>query len=267
MLFDMSERTTRAQRVLMDLRADILGGRLTPGQRLPFAELTDRYCASMGVLREALANLEAQGLVESVPRRGHRVTPISPEDLRHLTDARIEIESLVLKRAIAEGDLAWESKLLACHHTLASTPQFDPSGAVLSEEWNAAHNTFHRTLLEGCGNPRLRAIAHSLHSAAELYRRWSLPLGHDYHRDVAGEHRAILEAVLARDVATACDLLCTHLRRTAEVLLNRDWYQNGTPKRAVCTKAPEAMKPATRGPDPNPEPSTPGAPAPTPDAA
>lgn len=62
-------------------------------------------------------------------------------------------------------------------------------------------------------------IAESLRDAAELYRQWSVPLGHA-HRDIAGEHRAILEAVLARDVDAASAALATHIEATTKVLLD-----------------------------------------------
>jgi DNA-binding GntR family transcriptional regulator len=63
------------------LRADILAGVLAPGSRLLFADLGDRYHASMGVLREALTRLAGEGLVDSEPQTGHRVMSLSAADL------------------------------------------------------------------------------------------------------------------------------------------------------------------------------------------
>ena len=63
----MSRSETRAERIYVSLRSDILTGRLLPGQRLPFAELGTRYATSVGVLREALSRLVEQGLVQSEP--------------------------------------------------------------------------------------------------------------------------------------------------------------------------------------------------------
>ncbi|MEC3993752.1 GntR family transcriptional regulator [Actinacidiphila sp. DG2A-62] len=212
---------TRAARVHAELRADILAGRLTPGARLPFAELSARYGMSMGVIREALTRLTAEGLVESEPQYGFRVTPVSVEDLRHLTEARLAIETLVLRQAFAQGGVAWESSVLAAHHRLERTPQMtgdDP--ARLADEWVAAHNAYHLALLSGCPNPRLLAMAASLRDSAELYRRWSVPLGRE-HRDIAGEHHALLDAVLAQDADAAAALLAAHIQHTTDVLLER----------------------------------------------
>jgi DNA-binding GntR family transcriptional regulator len=64
-------------------------------------------------------------------------------------------------------------------------------------------------------------MAVSLRDAAELYRRWSRPLGHDSDRDVQGEHRALVAAALRGDAAEAVRLLDEHLRRTRRALDTR----------------------------------------------
>ena len=212
---------TRAERVYAGLRADILAGRRRPGTRLPFAELSSHYEASMGVVREALTRLTAERLVESEPQYGFRVVPLSVADLRYLTDTRAAIETLVLGQAVAHGDVAWESQVLAAHHRLERTPQMavDDPGR-LSDAWITAHAGYHHALLVGCPNPRLLAIAESLRDAAELYRRWSVPLAHA-HRDIAGEHRTILDAVLAHDAEAAVAALTAHIRITTNVLIGQ----------------------------------------------
>lgn len=212
---------TRAERVYAELRGDILAGRQRPGSRLPFADLATRHEASMGVIREVLTRLTAEGLVESEPQYGFRVVPLSVADLEHLTDARAAIETLVLGQAVEHGDVAWESEVLAAHHRLERTPQQaadDPSR--LSASWTAAHTDYHHTLLTACPNPRLLAVADSLRDAAELYRQWSVPLA-PTHRDIAAEHRTILAAVLARDVDAASVALAAHIHATTNVLLDQ----------------------------------------------
>lgn len=217
-----SEAPTRVEQLYGELRADILAGRLRPATRLQFTALSERYGASMGVAREALARLAAEGLVEAVPRHGFRVVPISATDLRHLTDARVAIESLVLRESLAHGGIEWESRVLAAHHRLARTPPSEPDDPErVSEQWAEAHRDYHAALLCGCPNPRLVAVAESLRAAAELYRRWSWPLG-GQHRDVAGEHRSILEAVLAHDTEAAVAALTAHIEQTTRVLLEHE---------------------------------------------
>ena len=211
---------TRVDRVYGALRADILGGRQRPGSRLLFADLSARYEASIGVVREALTRLQGEGLVESEPQLGFTVVAVSAENLRHLTEARCAIEALVLRSSIEHGDLAWESALLAAHHRLDRTPQMelDDPGRV-SDDWSAAHAAFHLALLAGSPNPVLLGSAVSLRDSAELYQRLSVPEDKS-SRDIPAEHRAILKAALAHDADTAAALLCSHIQRTTDILLH-----------------------------------------------
>jgi DNA-binding GntR family transcriptional regulator len=213
------QSSTRVDQVFAELRSDILAGRRLPGARLRMAELGARHSASMGVLREALSRLAAQGLVLAEPQHGFQVTPISVTDLGHLTAARCSIEALVLREAIEHGSLAWEGNLLSAHHKLSRTPEKaadDPQR--LSEQWAAAHAEFHNALLDGCPNPRLRGVASSLRDSAELYRRWSVPMERE-DRDIAGEHAALLHATLQRDADQAVGILIEHIQHTTRVLI------------------------------------------------
>lgn len=203
--------------VYEQLRRDIFNGVLPPGSRLRSVELAGRFAVSQAVLREALTRLAEQGLAVSVPQQGFRVRPVNLADLAELTEARIDVEGLVLRRAIARGDIQWESSVIAAHHTLAHTPVMADSGEV-SEAWVAAHEEFHRGMLQGCGNARLLAVVTSLRDAASLYRVWSRTVGHDDDRDIALEHRQMLGAVLARDESDAVSLLARHIQRTTDAL-------------------------------------------------
>ncbi|MFJ7417464.1 GntR family transcriptional regulator [Streptomyces uncialis] len=214
-------KQTLSDDVRGQLRADILSGRLLPGHRLKFPVLSARYDVSVSVLREALVRLAEQGLVRSEPHQGFLVTPLSREDLTELTEARIELETLVLRRSVTEGDLAWESQLVAAHHTLERTPYTAQGDHDRVDDcWSAAHADFHRALLNGCANRRLLHMALGLRDEAELYRRWSRPLGDEPSRDLAGEHRALLDAALARDPEASAEALCAHVRHTTELLLS-----------------------------------------------
>lgn len=211
------EATTRSALVHAQLREDVLRGVLAPGSRLRFVELAQRFSVSQSVVREALTRLAEQGLAVAVPQQGFRVTPLSLKDLDELTEARVELETLVLRLAVRRGDIAWESSVVAAHHQLAATPKTRPDGE-LNGAWFTAHEQFHQSTLRGSGNDRLYGVAMSLRDAASLYRWWSRPVGHDYDRDVDREHRAILEAVLSRDEDNAIALLASHIQRTTEAL-------------------------------------------------
>jgi DNA-binding GntR family transcriptional regulator len=183
--------------IFVRVRSDILAGHLPPGARLRPAALAREYSVSMSVMREALARLAEQELVVWVPQTGFRVAPLSLEDLEDLT------------------------KVLAAHHTLERTRQFDPDDPDrFTEEWAEAHANFHNALLAGCNSRRMIGIAAQLRDGSELYRRWSHALAHDYDRDIPAEHRSMLKAVLARDESAAVEALQSHIRHTTNVLLH-----------------------------------------------
>lgn len=199
------------------MRADILAGVYSPGERLKFADLCERYAASVSVIRESLTRLTEQSLVSSEPRVGFRVAPLSQEDLHDLTATRSDIEGMALRYSVERGDVEWEARLVAAHHLLERTPLLtDDAPPRVSDEWETAHSSFHAALLDGCESPRLLCMTESLRDASELYRRWSQQ--HDLDRDVAGEHRGIFEAALARDADLAVQRLRAHYHRTAEIL-------------------------------------------------
>lgn len=131
----------------------------------------------------------------------------------------MEIETITLRRSIERDDVEWRGKLVAAHYVLDHTPQFDESDpGVLNEDWALAHQAFHAELLSACGSRRLLRIAEDLRDSAELYRRWSSPLGGE-NRDIAGEHRALLDAVQSGDVELALERLSAHISHTTDVLL------------------------------------------------
>jgi DNA-binding GntR family transcriptional regulator len=210
--------STRASVVLQRLRSDVLNGRLEPGSKLGFAELGARYDVSSGVLREVLPRLVEQGLATSEAQLGFRVVDVSVDQLTQLTDARVAIETIVIREAVDHGDISWEAGVVAKHHTLERIGRADP-GPEIPEEWLVAHEAFHLAILEGCGNSYLYEVAARLRSISVVYRCWSTPESHRTHRDIDAEHRAIMEAVVARDAHLAISLSERHIRLTTELLI------------------------------------------------
>ncbi|WP_030910040.1 GntR family transcriptional regulator [Streptomyces sp. NRRL F-5126] len=211
------EKLTRAGAVYVRIREEIFRGDLRPGQRLRLVELAQRFSVSQSVVREALTRLSEQRLVRAAPQQGFSVVTVSLGDLDQLTEARIEIETIVLRRSMARGNLDWQASVVAAHHRLAGTPLVLPDG-TLNGEWFAVHERFHQSLLDGCGNSHLLAAALTLRDAAALYRRWSRVVGHDFDRDIPGEHQHLADAVLRGDVDAATTLLAQHTDRTAQAL-------------------------------------------------
>jgi GntR family transcriptional regulator, carbon starvation induced regulator len=213
----VGDRSTLGGQVYEQLRAAILSGQLQPGQRLKVADLSAERGVSLNVVREALNRLTGEQLVKAEPQVGFAVTDLSLEDLADLVRVRTAIESVALRWSIENGDIAWESQVVAAHYRLANTPMTTPEAPLqVSYEWIRAHSDFHTTILSASGSPRMRDITRSLSDAAELYRRRSIPLA---ERDLPGEHAAIMQATLAREADKAVDVLTAHIEQTRNTLV------------------------------------------------
>src|SRR5262249_20239045 len=157
-------------------------------------------------------------LVQTEAHQGYIVRPLSPEDLTELTAARVALEPLVLRQSIANGDVEWESRVVAAHHVLVRTPREQEDDPLhITNAWAEAHEAFHPALFSGCGNKRLLAMTQMLATEAALYRRWSPPF--ESNRDVAAEHAALVDATIERDADRAADLLVAHIAHTAQLLI------------------------------------------------
>ncbi|WP_280264914.1 GntR family transcriptional regulator [Nocardia wallacei] len=210
-----------SEQVHAHLRNAIMRGDYAPGDALKPQDLARERGVSLAVVREALVRVVGEGLADRLPNRGFAVPAFSDRRWQEIAEARRTIEPAVLRLSIERGDLDWEARVRAAHHRLTRTPAFVPEeGEYYSEAWSQAHRVFHRTLLEGCGNPALLETFDRLWVASELARRWSAR--RSPARDGAEEHRRLEQAVLARDAETACATLAAHLGRTAAALTEPD---------------------------------------------
>jgi DNA-binding GntR family transcriptional regulator len=210
---------TLSEGVYQELRADILACRLRPGAKLQIKSIADEREVSLSGVREALSRLSAEGLVVAEPQRGFRVAPVSLADLKDLTGARIDIETLCLSRSIERGGVDWETAIVGAMHRLSRTRYWAPGDERrLSEEWVDAHNAFHEALVSASGSVWLYRIRSSLYQQSERYRRLSVPVL-NVRRDVEAEHRALSEATLGRKKTRACELMKEHLVLTMNIII------------------------------------------------
>jgi DNA-binding GntR family transcriptional regulator len=207
-----------AEDVYESLRADILFGRRIPGSRIQLRDFADEHGVSLSVVREVVTRLAGEDLVEASPQRGFRVRSLSVADLRDLTWARIQIETLALRESITKGDVNWEADVVSAHHRLAGTPTQLPDGSP-NTEWMGVHAGYHDALCSAAGSPTLERVRRQLFDASELYRYWAATLpARKVRGGASDEHREICDAALARDTERAVELMTAHLDATAQQL-------------------------------------------------
>ncbi|MFG2741477.1 MULTISPECIES: GntR family transcriptional regulator [Streptomyces] len=206
-----------SEQVYAHLRDAILRGDHAPGDPLKPQDLAKEQGVSLAVVREALVRVVGEGLADRLPNRGFAVPAVSDRRWQEIAEARRTVEPVVLRMSIERGDVDWEARVRASHHRLARTPAYLPEeGEYYTSAWSEAHRVFHRTLLEGCGNPVLLETFDRMWTASELARRWSAH--RTPGRDGVLEHQRLEEAALARDADTAAEVLIRHLTQTADAL-------------------------------------------------
>ncbi|MFP8779951.1 GntR family transcriptional regulator [Hydrogenophaga sp. RWCD_12] len=212
------EPRTLTERAYRGLRHDIVCGRLEPGQRLRVEHLKDDYGVGAGTLREALALLVSDALVTVEGQRGYRVSAISLDDLRDLTDTRVRLETEALRQSIRQGDAAWEASV---RESFAGLSVAESGGAGRDpEHWERANRRFHEALIAGYSSPWTRHLLDILYRHGERYRHVAIRLGATpgFDRDVHAEHEGIFAAALARQEARAALALEAHIRLTCDIL-------------------------------------------------
>ena len=209
---------TLAEAVYVRLRADILSGKLKPGSKLRFADLTKNYEAGISTFRESLSRLTADRLVTAEGQRGFRVSPISLHELWDITRLRAEIESAALEESIDAGGDAWEAEIVSnLHRLLKLENRNEKTPLLLTEEGSQLHKLFHMSLLAACPSIWRLRVVDVLYDHSERYRRLQTAYL-SAMLNSSEEHRDIANAVLGREKARATSLLRAHFEKTAQLL-------------------------------------------------
>lgn len=206
---------TMASTLFEAIRSDIMRGDLAPGARLKIQDLAERYGAGSIPVREALSRLATSGFVDARDQRGFSVRQVSASELLDLNRMRQLLESIAVRDALEQGNLAWESRVLGAHHRMSRLNQFsDPGAQTLNVEWEAAHDEFHQAIVSACSSPWLLEFIEVVRLQSARYRHISVRAKPTADRDVKGEHQAILDAVLARNADLAIERLCAHFNKS-----------------------------------------------------
>ena len=229
---------TVAESIYQRLRQDILWGRFAPGAPLRSDELRSRYDVGISPLREALTRLTSERLVTSIGQRGFRVPPLTAYDVEDTARTRLVIEREALAKSIENGDIRWETAVVAAFHALSRNPIPKEPGPATAG-WSICHRRFHMALLSACGSRWQMELAELLFDQAERHRllRVKFAAAERLKRDTAREHKQIFDAALSRDVKAAQQALEKHYVTTAKQVI------------AVLSRVPRLLPKRARKPD------------------
>ncbi|CDN51891.1 GntR family transcriptional regulator [Neorhizobium galegae] len=202
------------------IRADIIFGRLAPGQKLKLESLKENYETSVSTLREILNRLSSEGLVLAEGQRGFEVSPISAIDLREIAALRLLLETHALEQSFQQGDVEWEARLVSAHYKLSRMERVMATGDTSqAENWKRYDWEFHQALISACGSKLLM----DTHSAVfDKYLRYQM-VALSYRGEIAAtEHQKLLDAALRRDKEVAKTVLTIHIQDGVEHALARN---------------------------------------------
>jgi DNA-binding GntR family transcriptional regulator len=204
-----SPSATVGELVYRRIRADIVLGRLPPGQRLTLDRMRDAYGTSVGTLREMFNRLASEGLIDAEGSRGFQVTSISPANLREVAAMRQLLESHGLEKSFQAGDIEWEGRVVAAHHKLAATEKRLAGGERAPPEvWRRYDWAFHYALISACGSGVLLDMYAAI---CDKYLRYQMIAAVFRGQVAADEHLTLLDCALNRDWRRAQATLTTHI--------------------------------------------------------
>jgi DNA-binding GntR family transcriptional regulator len=211
--------STQASGSMVDAAYDLIRRRILdnvwpPGHRALEQEVALALGMSRTPVREALVRLQAEGLVEVVPRHGMRVLPVSPNDMREIYEILTALEcmaaELLARRRPSDAEL---------QPLLDATADMDLAlDADDLEAWAQADERFHAQLIALAGNRHLQATVMNHWDRAHRARLFSLRL-RPKPVNSTREHRALVERIRAGDVDGAVRENRAHRERASRELL------------------------------------------------
>ncbi|MFJ9737509.1 GntR family transcriptional regulator [Streptomyces sp. NPDC101166] len=198
-------RSSYRERVADALRAALIAGELRPGQVYSAPTLAARFGVSATPVREALLDLAKEGLVDSVPNKGFRVTDVSDRQLDEYTHVRALIEIPTVAALATSADPASLQALRpAAREIVAAAAAGDLVAYV------EADTRFHLGLLALAGNAHLVEVVRDLRGRARLYGLTALSASGRLPAS-AEEHLELLDALEARDERAVREVMTRHL--------------------------------------------------------
>lgn len=217
------QRQTVASMTVAALRERILRGDFPDGDPLRQDALADELGVSRIPVREALRQLEAEGLVTFSPHRGAVVSTLSLEEIQELFELRADIESDLLGRAIPR--MTTEQ----LERAIEVVDEFDD--ALAAEEatrWGPLNWQFHAALYAPANRTLTMGVLQKLHQHSDRYFRMQVLIAHG-GPTANKEHRTIVESVARKDIEGSTELLRAHIIGAGRSLLRLLGEQRGVP--------------------------------------
>lgn len=202
-------------RVTASIREAILNGQLKPGQKLVERELCSSLEISRTLLREALPQLQAEGLIRSIAHKGPSVASVDAEEAKEIYQVRRVLEAFAAQEFARNAS---DAQIAQLREQLAALKRPEASSSLLN--LLIAKAGFYSVLFEGCGNRVVRQILTQLNNRMVLYKRLSLSVAGRLSNAIE-ELEAVVAAIEARDPDSARELSEIHVTNAERIVLQQ----------------------------------------------
>ncbi|GGL04738.1 GntR family transcriptional regulator [Streptomyces flaveus] len=200
------------QHALAQLRQAILGGEMSPAQRLVENELAEQFGVTRASVRAALIDLAGEGLVERIPNRGSRVRVVTVEEAVAITECRMVLEGLCAAKAAVE---ATDDQLTELAEIGTAMGKAVADGEPMT--YSGLNQELHAKIRQFSGQQVAVELLERLN--AQLVRhRFQLSLRPGRPQQSVNEHLAMIEAIRARDPQAADAAARAHLASVIDAL-------------------------------------------------
>jgi len=199
--------------VLDAIRTAIMNGTLKPRERLMEIQLAEELGVSRTPIREALRNLELEGFIVMMPRKGAYVSDLSFKDIADVFEIRAALEGLAAALAaerITEEELETMERLLVEKQESITQKDIDRLVEVDTK--------FHELMYQASRNQRLSNIISNLREQIQRFRLTSLSYP-GRNKESLEEHKKLVEAIQSRDVQLARQLASEHIENAENALI------------------------------------------------
>jgi len=196
------------------IRESISQGTLHPGERLIENDLAQQFKSSRSPIREALRQLESEGLIRSENNKGYTVSKLSPKDVEEIYNVRIILESYATRLTASSITKDQIKYLETLNKRLKAAAKEDDLRV-----WLENNSLFHRFFFENCGNSNLSLILQMLQRRIHRYLYMIIQIP-GYFANYLEQHEGIVEGCKRGDPEKAGKHMEAHLETVREITLN-----------------------------------------------
>jgi DNA-binding GntR family transcriptional regulator len=193
----MEKHLTLREKILENIRDAIISGAIKAGSRVSEPDLAERYGISRTPIREAFRQLESEGYLTVIPRRGAVVSEFSEKDVEEFYAIKSILEGYAARRACGKLSAKELERLQTINNRLAELAFHHDFKAFFK-----IHNDFHDVFIKAADNEKLRELINSLVTRFQRLRMMSISLPGRMDISVQ-EHQKIIEAFRRKDEETA----------------------------------------------------------------